>query len=357
VAAATQIPETERDSPRDGPGDGMPVRAAWPRRWARVADVVIVVALLGIVGVWALRFVDSTAYPVVVLQTAGPLVVVALILLTAATLLLRRWWVLIPVGTALAVGIWSAVPAWTPSTTPGAEVDLTVMSSNLHLGQANARQLMDAVRYLNVDVLVLLEVTPQAIENLDDQAASSYFTFRVGEARPADNGTMVLSRFPLGLRSAGDDPQVEATANAQPEVDITVADGTVRLKVAHPTAPLRGATSVWRDGLSRLEAWKARQKGPEPLVVAGDFNACSGHPSFRDLADGLTDAERASGAGWVRTWPFADHRPPPYVQIDHVLSRGLALVDAGQVAYNGTDHAAVWASYSLPGAAANAGGR
>jgi endonuclease/exonuclease/phosphatase (EEP) superfamily protein YafD len=222
------------------------------------------------------------------------------------------------------------------------------MSANLRYGQANALQLMDAVRYQSVDVLVLTEATPEAMENLDDDGARTYFTSRVGQAR-ADTvtGTMVLSRYPMSLLSAGADPSVEATPNVQPEVDITVADRVVRLKVAHPMAPLRGETGQWHAGLERLRAWKDEQHGTGPVLIAGDFNAAFGHPPFRTLADGLVDAQRDAGEGWVRTWPFSDSRLPPYVQIDHVLSRGLTLVEAGQVAYNRADHAAVWASYAV----------
>ena len=62
------------------------------------------------------------------------------------------------------------------------------------------------------------------------------------------------------------------------------------------------------------------------------------------------DVSRTTGSGWVRTWPYAGNRLPPFVQLDHVLSRGLTVIDSGQVAMNGTDHAAVWGSYALPGA-------
>jgi endonuclease/exonuclease/phosphatase (EEP) superfamily protein YafD len=50
----------------------------------------------------------------------------------------------------------------------------------------------------------------------------------------------------------------------------------------------------------------------------------------------------------VRTWPFAGNRLPAFAALDHLLSRGLTVVAAGQVAYNRADHAAVWASYQLP---------
>ncbi len=40
------------------------------------------------------------------------------------------------------------------------------MSANLRVGGAQPTQLMDAVRFHAVDVLVLTEVTPEAIEGL-----------------------------------------------------------------------------------------------------------------------------------------------------------------------------------------------
>jgi len=309
-----------------------------------------VVALVVLVGVGSLRWLDSTAYVVVVLQTAGPFVVIGLVLLTAATLLLRRWWTLVPVVAALLVAMTMVVPTYSSHSSPKEDRDLTVMAANLRFGEANSLQLMDAVRYRSVDVLVLTEATPEAMEALDADGAGSYFTERVGEPRPDTyTGTMVLSRYPLDVRSEGLDPGVEATDSVQPEVDIRVAEASVRLKVAHPMAPLRGATDEWRTGLERLSAWKDAQRGSEPLLIAGDLNATFGHPGFRSLAEGLVDAERDAGGGWVRTWPYAGHRMPPYVQIDHLLSRGLTLVDAGQLAYNRADHAAVWASYAVPG--------
>lgn len=347
-------PTEARDSPTlehpasDDDASEDAARAA-RRRLHRVADMTIGVALVVLAGVGALRWLDSTAYVVVVLQTAGPFVALALGLLTVATLLLRRWWMLLPVLVSLAVAATVAAPAFFASSQPKADRDLTVMSANVWSGRANASQLMDAVRYHAVDVLVVVEATPALMRRLDTAGAGDYFTAREGIAR-ADTftGTMVLSRYPLSVRSLGTDPAAEATPSVQPELDVTVPNGSVRLKVAHPMAPLRGDTDEWRAGLRSLQTWKQRLDGDELVVMAGDFNASFAHPGFRELASGLADAQRTDGQGWVRTWPFAGNRLPPFVQIDHVLSRGLTVVSAGQVAFNGTDHAAVWASYSLP---------
>ena len=341
-------PDADPDSGGNGgsDGDGVPVRERRRRRVGRVADIVLVLALAGLAGVWALRFLDTTTYAVVVLQTAGPLVTVGLVLLTVATLLLRRWWVLVPVAAALAVAVWVAVPAWTATTTPDAEVDLTVMSANLNEGQANARQIMDAVKYNSVDLLVLTEVTPQAVQAFDDNGADSYFPSRSGAALPGIAGTMVLSRFPLSIRDEG--TPGGGTSSLQPEVEVTTPGGTIHLKAVHPPAPLSGRTDAWHDALGRLDGWVAAQPTNELLVLAGDFNASTGHPVFRSVAEGLIDAQSAAGLGWVRTWPFTGRRMPPYVQIDHLLTRGLVVVQAGQVVVNRADHAVVWASYAMP---------
>jgi endonuclease/exonuclease/phosphatase (EEP) superfamily protein YafD len=324
-----------------------PSRRRRPRR--RWLDVLIGVTLLVLAGVGALRWLDSTAYVVVVLQTAGPFVLIGLVLLTVGALLLRRWWMALPVALALAVAVTVAAPSFRSSTSPEVEPDLTVMSANVWIGAANADQLMDAVRFHSVDVLVLTEATPALLQRLDTEGAGDYFSQREGVARPGTyTGTMVLSRFPLTVRNAGTDPAVEGTQSAQPELDVTAPEGTVRLKVAHPTAPLRGDTVEWRAGLRALQSWKERLDGDEPVVMAGDFNADFGHPGLRDLAVGLDDAQRTDGQGWVRTWPFAGNRLPAFVQLDHLLSRRLTVVSAGQVAINRADHAAVWASYALP---------
>jgi len=317
----------------------------------RVTDVAILVVLLGLVAVGALRWVDTTAYPVVVLQTAAPFVAIGLLLLAVTTAALRRWWVLVPVGVALLVAAAQVVPAFVSHASPDATRDLTVMSSNLGAGRAQPTQLMDTVRFHAVDVLVLTEVTPAALEGLSRDGADSYFRHRAGDAEvDGYAGTMVLSRYPLREVAA----DLGGSPNRQPEVLVTLDGVELRVQTAHPAAPVPGQTAEWRAGLLALQAWKERQTGTGPILLVGDFNSSSANPGFRAVANGLDDAQRATGSGWVRTWPYAGSRLPPFVQLDHVLSRGLTVIDSGQVAMNGTDHAAVWGSYAIPGAPATA---
>lgn len=316
-------------------------------RWGRRIDVAIAVALVGLAGVGSLRWLDVTAQPIVVLQTAGPFVGVGLLVLVVATALLRRWWMLLPTGVALVVALTLAVPGFFAHTSPGERPDLTVLEANLDYGRADAGQLMDAVRAHNVDVLVATELTPDAEQALAGAGADRWFRHRVGAPRPRNfTGTMVYSRYPV-TEVKGTTAAEEHTPSLQPELVVNVSGTPVRVKAAHPMAPLAGDTDLWRAGLRALYDWRLRQPRGERFLIAGDFNASRGHPAFRALADGLDDAQRTAGLGWVRTWPFVGHRVPPYVALDHLLSSGLAVIDAGQVAIHGTDHALVWASYAV----------
>ncbi|MDN5794247.1 MAG: endonuclease/exonuclease/phosphatase family protein [Intrasporangium sp.] len=314
------------------------------RRWL---DAVVGTLLVLLVVVGGTRWVDTTWRPVIVLQSLGPFVVIGLGLLTVGTVLLRRWWMLLPVA-ACAVAAWGmALPTFFAHTVPG-QANLTVMAANLDQGRANADQVMAAVRAHDVDVLVLTEATPEVIDRLDAAGLTRLLGNRTGQARPDTfTGTTVYSRVPMAVVAGTADPAVEGTASLQPEVVLTVDGRPVRLKAAHPMAPLPGTTEQWRAALSALNRWKQNVPAGDRLVLAGVFNASFGHPAFRRLADGLVDAQRAAGLGWVRTWPVVGRRWPPFVALDHVLSRGLSVVDAGQVAFHGSDHFLVWAKYAL----------
>ncbi|HEU5144712.1 MAG TPA: endonuclease/exonuclease/phosphatase family protein [Dermatophilaceae bacterium] len=303
-----------------------------------LAGVLVVLAVVG-----ALRWVDTTAYPVVVLQTAGPFVVIGVALLAAANAALRRWRVLAATAGVLAVSLFLAVPPYFSSASPKATTELTVMTANLQEGRADAAQVMDAVRAHAVDVIVLVEVTPEAVESLRKEGLDEQFSASAGEAR-ADSihGTLVYSRFPIEA-ATGD--VIDTAASLQPEVTLTVDGRRVNLKAVHAPAPLAGEVDRWREGLRSLARWEDGRNGP--VLLVGDFNADSGHPGFRALTRNLSDSHRAAGLGWVRTWPFAGHRMPPYVQLGHLLSRDLTVVTAGQVAVHGTDHAIIWASYAF----------
>lgn len=343
--------EADSADDSDDPEDGAASRGGTrltddrpPRLWRPVIDSLLAVALLGLVLVGALRWWDTTIPLVIIAQTAGPFVVIGLALLAVTTLLLRRWVLVAATIVSLGASLMIALPPWFASTTPDHPRAFTVMSSNLMYGNATPTQLMAAVRTRAADVLVLQEATPEAVNGLRDEGLDTYFEHSVGEARPnSAAGTMIFSRFPL------EEVPTRVTDSApflQPDVFITMGSERLRLRAVHPLPPTSGRTADWHQGLTELREWRD-EAGQGPMILAGDFNADYGHPVFRRLAEGMVDANRGAGQGWVRTWPVVGQRMPPYVALDHVLSQDLVLIDAGVTKIHGTDHAIVWGAYGF----------
>lgn len=219
------------------------------------------------------------------------------------------------------------------------------MSANLEFGDAEATSLVAAARSRGADVLVLIEVTPAAVERLRSAGLDALLPESVGRSRQDAGGTIIRSRLPL--TPVG--PRSESRSDEgfdEPVVSIRFPAGDVVLRAVHSLPPTFSAAGEWRSDLTDLQAWREGQPPRLPLVMAGDFNSSQGHPGFRMVAESMSDAHRAAGQGWVTTWPQGRRLIRPFIALDHVLVRGLGVVDAGVIHLPGTDHAAVWARLS-----------
>jgi len=302
------------------------------------ACVLVAVPLIG------LRWVDSSIGMVAVLQSMVPVVALGVAGLLVVAVVARRWRVAVVAGAMFSVCTTLAVPSVLGHTVaPGGE-DLVVMSANLDFGRAEAQTLVTDAREHRVDVLVLLEITPAAVERLRFAGLDSLLPESVGLSRQDAGGTIIRSRIPLTLLEPGLD-HVSPQAFNEPVVSIHRPGGDVVLRAVHSLPPSLSGAADWRSGLAHLQAWRERQPAGQPLVMAGDFNSSQTHPGFRRVAETMTDAHRGAGLGWVRTWPMGS-RIPPFIQLDHVLVHGLQVVDAGTVTIAHTDHRAIWARLS-----------
>ena len=293
-----------------------------------------------------LRWVDSSVASLVpVLQSMVPLAGVLVAVLVAIAAVTRRWRITVAAGAVLAVCATIAVPTLFGHTVASGRDDFVVMSANLEYGGADARSLVIAAREHRVDVLVLIEITPAAVERLRVAGLDTLLPESVGRSSQDAGGTIVRSRIPITLVQPRRDP-LSAHAFTEPVVLIHRQAGDVVLHAVHSLPPGLSGAADWRSGLADLQAWRERQPPDQPLVLAGDFNSSWGHPGFRQVAETMTDAHHAAGQGWVQTWPQGRRLIRPFIHLDHVLVRGLGVVDAGVVQLPGTDHAAVWARLS-----------
>jgi endonuclease/exonuclease/phosphatase family metal-dependent hydrolase len=246
--------------------------------------------------------------------------------LVTSLLLLHVWWFVRP----------------SLSDAPGSASDdtFTVMTANLHIGRADPDDVLDAVDRHGVDVLVLEEITPSALLELDRAGLDRRLVHRAGAPQPDRDGIMIFTNEPLR------DLTEINTSSPGFGVEMTTRRGPLRILAVHPTAPNNGVAR-WSNDLDAVVATARASRGP--TVVAGDFNATLDHPHLQELMDSsYRDAGADAGLGWRPTWPSSDRvrlvglRLPPLFGLDHVFVRGsLEATHAYVPVVRGTDHRAL----------------
>jgi len=215
-----------------------------------------------------------------------------------------------------------------------------VLFTNTDLGGI-AAEVCDA----DPDVVILQEVSPPTLAGLRQAGTLDRFPYKSLTARPDPLGTAILSRFPLhdvGACVIAGMPMARAT--------VAVGDHHVRLYNVHTRAPFGpGGFTLWKDQLEALADVVGVETGP--LILAGDFNAASGHRPFRAvLAAGMRDAHMSRRRWWVTTWPSDMRLAPPFARIDHVLvSPHLRVLDVSEGVGRGSDHRPVVVDLAVVG--------
>jgi endonuclease/exonuclease/phosphatase (EEP) superfamily protein YafD len=258
---------------------------------------------------------------------------------------LRRHWrtcfVLLAAGAVSVVPVVPYLPLAPRSAAVGAEPRLKVITVNVSYRQFSPRRLLEIVREVDADVVVLQELTPYAAEVLAplDEILPNHFKM------PAEGrfGIAVWSR--LELESAtpfalGRQPAIEAR--------VRFGDTTFTVFGVHLNAPTSPRRASARNAELRLLAERsAAIEGP--LVVAGDFNLTPYSPLFGDwlAASGLTDTRR--GRTPSVSWPAV--LPILGIPIDHVaVSPQFTILAHRRLPDFGSDHYGVLAELALAGA-------
>lgn len=320
-------------------------------RWAGLALVLVLLPataltalrLLDLDSGRAVRMVSFTPYALPAYCLAGLLLGIALV----GRRTLRRVLVLLLVLAGLVLHCWWVAPLVSGERPTTTGEPLTVLTSNLLMGQGDGLEVLRVATEEEVDVLVLQEVTEGSLDAMERAGLAEAYPHRIGEAVPEGrtDGTMVLSRTPMG------EPERLGTDMQSWAVDVVGPRGEpVRLLAVHPAAPVD--PGAWRrDHLAILEAATA----DDADLVVGDLNATLDHAPIRALLDaGFRDVTEQANAGWQPTWPsnglFESLPLPALVQIDHVLvGRRWAGVSSRAVHVTGTDHRALLAQVSPVG--------
>lgn len=287
-------------------------------------------------GGWAARLVAFTPYALLLYAVVA--VVLLLVAARAEGRLRAAGRVLAgAAGAGVALhGLWLA-PAFLGDAVTPVGPGLRVLSVNLGEGGADAERVVGLALGHRADVVVLQEVTPQAVRRLEDAGLRDALPRSAGEPRSGASGTMVFAREPLR--------EVTRVDTALGSWAMTLADGT-RLVAVHAAAPL-GDGETWRRDHRAIRSAVEAYDGP--AVVAGDLNATADHAVLHELRGrGFRDAAAEVGAGWQPTWPSGDGPRllglplPPLLALDHVLvSDAFDVVATETAEVGGTDHRAL----------------
>lgn len=315
----------------------------------RVWHAVLAASLVPFAGWTAVRLLGAEhGAPFMQLMAFTPYVAAGSLVPLTAAALTRRWWHAAAAGllTVALAGFVLPRAVGDGDATASSGTPLRVLSSNLLIGGADVETVVDLVRAQRSDVLAVQELTPPAAAGLDAAGLAALMPYRTVHALPGSGGSAVYSRYPLrgvGLRTL-------PAGHTQAYATVTVPGaGPVIVESVHPCAPSNDRAA--RSWAYEMTLQPAATPSGTPRILVGDFNSTLDHGAMRHLiGTGYRDAAEVTGAGLRPTWPFLGHRVPP-VTIDHVLAdRRIGIRSLSVHAVPGSDHRAVAAELTLPGA-------
>jgi endonuclease/exonuclease/phosphatase (EEP) superfamily protein YafD len=286
--------------------------------------------------------------PLAQLVALRPYLLVGLAVVAPILLVLARWVrgaVLAAAGVAvlLLVAAGMVVPRTVATPVPAGGHTLTVAAFNTYSGAADVADVAALIRDERPDLVSLVEASTTFRSKLAPLVEPLGYRLitAVGEPEGDLGGVTAVVADHLGdVRSS------TYTATPFPRVELEGGGlGDLRFVAFHTLAPRRGDVAQWRSDVSLVSQWCA---GPQPAIVAGDFNATLDHSVFRSSTAGCGDAAAQRGQGLTPTWPTW---LPSWLgpQIDHVLATDPIVAESFEVReIPGSDHRAVVARLRVP---------
>jgi endonuclease/exonuclease/phosphatase (EEP) superfamily protein YafD len=314
----------------------------------RAVGIVFGVGLLiAVTGGLVARYVEIPGHRTLYAVIASPYLIPAALIALLFFALSRRWLMAAVAGCLSVALLMPQLPWYVSADTDPNEVAVRVMTANMRFGKADPRALADLAAG-NADVVMLQELTPQAVRGLTAAGMDDVFPHRVLDARSGAAGVGIYSRYPMSDIARIPGYQL-AMVKARVRVDGAANEASV-LSV-HFAAPWPQPIADWHSDFAKFPATLkdfAAQSDGAPILIGGDFNATIDMKPFRELlTDGYRDGAEQAGAGRELTFP-ANRRFPPFMGLDHVLTRNCTAVSSRTVEIPGTDHRAVLVTVMLP---------
>lgn len=297
-------------------------------------------------GAIAARYVPIPGHRTLYVVIASPFLI-PLAMIAVLVFVWGRRWVMTVVAVCAALALITPQIPWYVSAQPAqGGTSVRAATVNMKFGRADPSAVVELVSS-SADVVMLQELTPEAVRGITAAGIEGTFPYKAVEAREGAAGAAIYSRYPLsdvenvpGFKM----PMIKATLRPTGAADdVTV----VSMHFAAPwPQPIRG----WQNDFQRFPstlADLASSAGDAPILVGGDFNATVDMRPYRDLlTNGYRDASEQAGTGRDPTFP-SNGRIPPLIGIDHFITRNCIAISTHTVNVAGTDHRALLATVVL----------
>jgi endonuclease/exonuclease/phosphatase (EEP) superfamily protein YafD len=297
---------------------------------------------------FASRYLSVTNHATLITAALSPYLMLCAPV-SAALLIWGRCWVLAIAAVGLTVAAFAVqLPFYLDSgARRTAGVDVRLMSANLCVGMADPDHLVRSAQ-AQADVIAFQELTPQEADRLSAAGLDAKFPHRWLDARGDYRGVGMWSRFPIDApRRIGGYTSAFLTAR----IRVTGISTDPTVVVAHLAGPWPGPIDDWRRELNRLPVTLSElgeQAGAGSVIVAADLNTTTDMRPLRALlSNGYRNAAEQSGAGIKPTFP-ADSRLPPFIAIDHILTRNCTATSLRTLKIPGSDHRGLVVTIAIP---------
>ncbi len=289
----------------------------------------IVVSVLSLINVFG-------SYPYLELSTHFMLQYAWLSLICIIALCSYRSWKLILLVAAIFFFNTSQIIPYYYAAQPQAKnlpaVNVRVMLANVQGNNKDCPSLIEAVRFINPDILVLQEVTADWWEKIEVLTAN--YSYYKSVPRAGGSGLTLFSRYPI---EKADVLTLDASTHPALFSQINLEGTRLSLLTFHPPTPMRRDKFDYRNG-QFSQAAEIMKTSAEPKMVIGDLNTTMWSPYFQTLIkdSGLKDGR--IGKGLHPSWNAA---LPAFLRIpiDHCLVGEKIEVENIEVGdYTGSDH-------------------
>lgn len=314
----------------------------------RVTGTIVGVLLLTIAwAAFAVRYTPLPTHMWLYAAVAAPFLLITAPLALVVLLWGRRWLLGAVAAGLTVVTVAVQVPFYVAAKPDSASVTVRVMTINMLDGQADT-EAITAIANDHADVLMVQEFTSEALRRLEAAGIDRTFPHHRVEPRPGASGTGIYSRYPM-TTSARIDGLQRVMISARLRIEGVTIDPTVAS--VHLASPWPHRIDGWNRDYAAFPSILGKIAGENAagsIIIAGDFNATIDMHPFRSLLDdGYCDASEQAGAGRQFTYR-SNWRAPPFMGLDHVLTRNATAVSTETVTVPVSDHRALLTTVLVP---------